>query len=112
MKPLTASEKEAVLQLAEYEVAKVAASKRCISEHTEKNQIKAVMAKLEVTTQIGLMKELFRLIYGIEFNLQDARQMWAVFFLALFLSTMAEIDLLTCRTIRVRRNEVEFYMAA
>ena len=38
------------------------------------------MAKLGVTTQIGLIKEFFRLIYGIEFNLQDARQMLAIFF--------------------------------
>lgn len=42
MIPLTASETDAVLYLAEHEVVKVAADKRCVSEHTEKNQIKSV----------------------------------------------------------------------
>ena len=55
MIPLTASETDAVLYLAEHEVVKIAADKRCVSEHTEKNQIKSAMAKLGVTTQIGLI---------------------------------------------------------
>lgn len=108
MIPLTASETDAVLYLAEHEVVKVAADKRCVSEHTEKNQIKSAMAKLGVTTQIGLIKEFFRLIYGVEFNLQDARQMLAIFFLSLFLSTCGNWDQVTCRARRIRgRYEYE-----
>lgn len=45
MIPLTASETDAVLYLAEHEVVKVAADKRCVSEHTEKNQIKSAMGQ-------------------------------------------------------------------
>lgn len=112
MIPLTASETDAVLYLAEHEVVKIAADKRCVSEHTEKNQIKSAMAKLGVTTQIGLIKEFFRLIYGVEFNLKDARQLMASCLLILFLSTLSGTEQLTCLVRRVRRNEVEFYMAA
>lgn len=46
MIPLTASETEAVLYLAEYEIVKIAADKRCVSEHTEKNQIKSAMGQI------------------------------------------------------------------
>ena len=112
MIPLTASETDAVLYLAEHEVVKVAADKRCVSEHTEKNQIKSAMAKLGVTTQIGLIKEFFRLIYGIEFNLQAARQMLAIFFLSLFLSTWGNWDQVACRARRIRgRFEYELMVA-
>ena len=111
MIPLTASESDAVLYLAEHEVVKVAADKRCVSEHTEKNQIKSAMAKLGVTTQIGLIKEFFRLIYGIEFNLQDARQVLAIFFLSLFLSTLGNLDQVGKRNRRIRRKgETELIM--
>lgn len=105
---LTASETDAVLYLAEHEVVKIAADKRCVSEHTEKNQIKSAMAKMGVTTQIGLIKEFFRLLYGIEFNLRDARQMLAIFFLSLFLSTLGNTDQITRRARRVRsRSKTE-----
>lgn len=109
---LTASETDAVLYLAEHEVVKIAADKRCVSEHTEKNQIKSAMAKLGVTTQIGLIKEFFRLLYGVEFNLRDARQMLAVFFLYLFLSTLGNTEQLARRARQVRiRVETELIAA-
>lgn len=108
MIPLTYSEKEAVLNLTEYEVVKIAADHRCVSEHTQKNQIKAAMAKLGVTTQIGLIKEFFRCLYGIEFNMMDARQMLAIFFLALYFSTLGNIDQMARRARRGRcRVETE-----
>lgn len=108
MIPLTASETDAVLYLAEHEVVKVAADSRCVSEHTEKNQIKSAMAKLGVTTQIGLIKEFFRLLYGVEFNLRDARQMLAIFFLSLFISTLYNTDQIVRRARRARsRTETE-----
>jgi DNA-binding CsgD family transcriptional regulator len=66
---LTYCEKEAVLYLAEYEVIKVAACRRNVSEHTQKNQVKAAMQKLGVCTQVGLIKEFFRLLYEIKFVL-------------------------------------------
>ena len=50
MSTLSVAEKQSVIHLAEYEVVKVAASKRYVSEHTEKNQIKSAMAKLGVST--------------------------------------------------------------
>lgn len=109
---LTASETDAVLYLAEHEVVKIAADKRCVSEHTEKNQIKSAMAKLGVTTQIGLIKEFFRLLYGVEFNLHDARQLLAVFFLSLFLSTLGNTDQVARRARKVRmRVETELIAA-
>lgn len=112
MIPLTASERDAVLYLAEHKVAKIAADKRCVSEHTEKNQIKSAMAKLGVTTQIGLIKEFFRLIYGVEFNFHDARQMLAIFFLSLFISTLGNTDQLARRARRVRgRTKTELIAA-
>lgn len=112
MIPLTASETDAVLYLAEHEVIKVAADKRCVSEHTEKNQIKSAMAKLGVSTQIGLIKEFFRLIYGVEFNLRDARQMLAIFFLSLFISTLNNTDQIARRARRIRsKTETELISA-
>lgn len=112
MIPLTYSEKEAVLHLAEYEVVKVAADRRCVSEHTQKNQIKAAMAKLGVTTQIGLIKEFFRCLYGIEFNLLDARQIIATCLLIIFLSTLGNMDQLARRARQVRiRVETELIAA-
>lgn len=111
MIPLTASETEAVLYLAEYEIVKNAADKRCVSEHTEKNQIKSAMAKLGVTTQIGLVKEFFRLLYGIEFNLMKAREIMAACLLVLFISTLGNTDQLLRRSRRTRRRvEYEFVL--
>lgn len=111
MIPLTASETEAVLYLAEYEIVKIAADKRCVSEHTEKNQIKSAMAKLGVTTQIGLVKEFFRLLYGIEFNLMKAREIMAACLLVLFISTLGNTDQLLRRSRRTRRRvEYEFVL--
>lgn len=111
MTPLTASETEAVLYLAEYEIVKIAADKRCVSEHTEKNQIKSAMAKLGVTTQIGLVKEFFRLLYGIEFNLMKAREIMAACLLVLFISTLGNTDQLLRRSRRTRRRvEYEFVL--
>lgn len=113
MIPLTASEKDAVLYLAEYEVVKIAADKRCVSEHTEKNQIKSAMSKLGVTTQIGLIKEFFRLIYGIEFNLHNVRQMLAIFFLSLFISTLGNTDQIARRARRIRgKSETEWIISS
>ena len=54
MNTLSVSEKQAVIHLAEYEVVKVAAGKRYVSEHTEKNQIKSAMAKRGELTQIKI----------------------------------------------------------
>lgn len=111
MIPLTASETEAVLYLVEYEIVKIAADKRCVSEHTEKNQIKSAMAKLGVTTQIGLVKEFFRLLYGIEFNLMKAREIMAACLLVLFISTLGNTDQLLRRSRRARRRvEYEFVL--
>lgn len=111
MIPLTASETEAVLYLAEYEIVKIAADKRCVSEHTEKNQIKSAMAKLGVTTQIGLVKEFFRLLYGIEFNLMKAREIMTACLLVLFISTLGNTDQLLRRSRRARRRvEYEFVL--
>lgn len=111
MIPLTASETEAVLYLAEYEIVKIAADKRCVSEHTEKNQIKSAMAKLGVTTQIGLVKEFFRLLYGIEFNLMKAREIMAACLLVLFICTLGNTDQLLRRSRRARRRiEYEFVL--
>lgn len=111
MIPLTASETEAVLYLAEYEIVKIAADRRCVSEHTEKNQIKSAMAKLGVTTQIGLVKEFFRLLYGIEFNLMKAREIMAACLLVLFISTLGNTDQLLRRSRRTRRRvEYEFVL--
>ena len=111
MIPLTASETEAVLYLAEYEIVKIAADKRCVSEHTEKNQIKSAMAKLGVTTQIGLVKEFFRLLYGIEFNLMKACEIMAACLLVLFISTLGNTDQLLRRSRRARRRvEYEFVL--
>lgn len=111
MIPLTASETEAVLYLAEYEIVKIAADKRCVSEHTEKNQIKSAMAKLGVTTQIGLVKEFFRILYGIEFNLMKAREIMAACLLVLFISTLGNTDQLLRRSKRTRRRvEYEFVL--
>lgn len=111
MIPLTASETEAVLYLAEYEIVKIAADRRCVSEHTEKNQIKSAMAKLGVTTQIGLVKEFFRLLYGIEFNLMKAREIMAACLLVLFISTLGNTDQLLRRSRRARRRiEYEFVL--
>ena len=104
MTPLTASETEAVLCLIEYEIVKIAADKRCVSEHTEKNQIKSAMSKLGVTTQIGLVKEFFRRLYGIEFNLMKAREIIAACLLLLFVSTLRNTDQLLRRSRRARRR--------
>ena len=54
MSTLSVSEKQAVIHFAEYEVVKVAAGKRYVSEHTEKNQIKSAMAKRGELTQIKI----------------------------------------------------------
>lgn len=107
MKSLTLSERDAILYLAEHEVVKIAAEKRCVSEHTEKNQIKSAMAKLGVTTQIGLIKEFFRLIYGVEFNLKDARQMIAMCLLVLFIYSLGSTDQLIRRGRRYRKFKIE-----
>ena len=107
MIPLTVSERDAVLYLAEHEVVKIAADKRCVSEHTEKNQIKSAMAKLGVTTQIGLIKEFFRLIYGIEVNRKDARRMIATCLLFLCITPIGNTDQMLRRPRRTRRSETE-----
>jgi hypothetical protein len=104
---LTRCEAEAVLFLTEYEVIKVAADMRCVSEHTQKNQIRAAMEKLGVCTQVGLIKEFFRLIYGVRFDMQDARQVIAACLLCLFVFSMGNVDAFVRRT-RARRPEVEF----
>ena len=54
MSTLSVSDKQAVIHFAEYEVVKVAAGKRYVSEHTEKNQIKSAMAKRGELTQIKI----------------------------------------------------------
>lgn len=104
MEALTFSEKEAVLHLIEYENAKLAAGARFVSDHTEKNQIKSAMSKLGVNTQIGLVKEFFRIIYGIEFNLMKAREIVAACLLVLFISTLGNTDQITRRVRRGRRR--------
>ncbi|MDR0385498.1 MAG: hypothetical protein LBH60_05425 [Prevotellaceae bacterium] len=105
--PLTYCEREAVLYLAEYEVIKVAAYKRKVSEHTQKNQIKSAMAKLGVCTQVGLIKEFFRLAYNIQFSIKDVRQMLAVFLLILAVISVGNTDTFARRA-RGRRNETEY----
>jgi DNA-binding CsgD family transcriptional regulator len=100
---LTRREAEAVLFLTEYEVIKVAADRRCVSEHTQKNQVRAAMEKLGVYTQVGLIKEFFHLIYGVRFDLRDARQMIAVGLLCLFIFSIGNVDLFVRRT-RARRE--------
>lgn len=109
MIPLTRSETEAVLMLTEHEVIKIAADKRCVSEHTEKNQIKAAMAKLGVTTQIGLMKEVFRRVYGVEYSFEEAKRILiSLCLLVLFLGNINHVDQAR-RGRRVRRRvETEF----
>jgi DNA-binding CsgD family transcriptional regulator len=104
---LTRRETEAVLFLTEYEVVKVAADRRCVSEHTQKNQIRSAMEKLGVCTQVGLIKEFFHLIYGVRFDLQDARQMTATCLLCLFIFSMGNVDSFVRRTTRSKRPEVE-----
>jgi predicted amino acid-binding ACT domain protein len=105
--PLTYCECEAVLHLAEYEVIKVAASKRNVSEHTQKNQIKSAMLKLGVCTQVGLIKEFFKLLYEVRFDIKDARQMLAIAMLALVMVSLSNINnVYTRRTVRGRRTEM------
>jgi DNA-binding CsgD family transcriptional regulator len=106
--PLTHCEREAVLYLTEYEVIKVAADKRNVSEHTQKNQVKSAMQKLGVCTQVGLIKEFFRLIYGARFDIRDARQMLAVFMLTLIMYSLSNTNNTYVRRIsRGRRSGIE-----
>jgi hypothetical protein len=107
--PLTYCETEAVLYLAEYEVIKVAAFKRNVSEHTQKNQIKAAMQKLGVGTQVGLIKEFFRLLYDVEFDMKNAKQMLAAFMLILVIVSIGNTDMYA-RRIRGRRIEYELHV--
>ncbi len=57
---LNRAEIAAVESLLECESVKIAAMKRGVSEHTQKNQIKSAMYKLDCCTQLGLMKEYLR----------------------------------------------------
>ena len=110
MNTLSVAERQAVILLAEYEVVKVAAGKRYVSEHTEKNQIKSAMAKMGVKTQIGLMKRLFKEIYGVEWNLEHAlRVAGTLLLLCLYVTTLGQTDQITRRSRRSGRgrNEVE-----
>lgn len=110
---LSKAEMEAVFNLVEYESNKIAADKRCVSEHTQKNQIKAAMAKLEVHTQIGLVKEFFNHLYKVKFDINDARQMLSTALLALFIYSISISNFDCSRTLRTRasrtsrtRNEI------
>lgn len=111
-KKLSKAEKEAIVGLIEWESNKVAADKRCVSEHTQKNQIKAAMAKLEVHTQIGLVKEFFAHVYKAKFDINDARQMLSTALLALFIYSISISNFDCSRTLRTRasrsrtRNEI------
>ena len=89
---LTPMEKEAVIALCDCESIKLAADYRCVSEHTQKNQIKSAMAKLEVRTQIGLIKEFFRLIHGVEIDLRNVRQVIAIFLLTIVLASLSHVN--------------------
>lgn len=89
---LTRMEKEAVIALYNYESIKIAADHRCVSEHTQKNQIKSAMAKLEVRTQIGLIKEFFRMVYGVEIDLRNVRQVIAIFLLTLVVASLSHVN--------------------
>jgi ABC-type taurine transport system ATPase subunit len=102
---LTRRETEAILYLTAYETIKIAADKRCVSEHTQKNQVRVAMDKLGVYTQVGLMKEFFHILYGVRFNLGDARQLIASCMLLLFISAMSHVDMFT-RRVRARRTDV------
>ena len=104
---LSAAENEAVLFLAEYETVKVAADRRCVSEHTQHNQIRAAMEKLDVHTQIGLIKEFFRLMYGVRYSLSDATRRTATALLLVFMVGMGNIDQIVRRRCRMRRTEIE-----
>lgn len=63
---ITKGETAAILYQIEYEVTKIAADKRCVSEHTQKNQIMSAMAKYGVNTQIGLVKEFMKYFYEVD----------------------------------------------
>lgn len=90
--PLTQAEYEAVAFQAEYEVAKIAADKRGVSFHTQKNQLKSAMAKLGVGTQIALLKEFFAHLYGIRYCLTETSRAISTCLLVLFLSTLGQTD--------------------
>jgi DNA-binding CsgD family transcriptional regulator len=101
---LTLRETEAVVYLTAYEAIKIAADKRCVSEHTQKNQIRSAMEKLGVNTQVGLIKEFFRLLYGVRFDLRDARQLMAMCLLVSFIGAISHVDAFA-RRMRARRTE-------
>jgi hypothetical protein len=105
---LTRCERDAVVFQIEYECTKVAADRRCVSEHTQKNQIKSAMTKLDANTQIGLIKAFFGMFYGVRFDIREARQMTAMFLLVLFLLSIRSVEQATRRARRGRRrNETE-----
>lgn len=108
---ITKCEVDAVLYLMDNEVIKVAADTRCVSEHTEKNQVKSAMQKLEVGTQIGLVKKLFKMIYGIDFNVEEAKRiLGSLCMLLIFTINIGNTDNFSRRFRRnTRRNEIECY---
>jgi DNA-binding NarL/FixJ family response regulator len=107
---LTRSEWRAVQFLVEHEVEKIAADKRHVSEHTQKNQVRAAMAKLGVYSQIGLVKEFYRIVYNVKFDIRDVRQMAAACLLALFMLTLGETDCFTRRIHGRRETQTEVYL--
>lgn len=50
------------------------------------------MAKLEVRTQIGLIKEFFRMVYGVEIDLRNVRQVIAIFLLTLVVASLSHVN--------------------
>jgi hypothetical protein len=111
---LTESEKEAVLYLFEYESVKIAADMRCVSLHTEKNQVKAAMQKLNVHTQGGLFKVVMQSVFGVRFNLMEhirkAEKALACALLGLFLVSINHNDAFVRRFRRsmVRKDDIEY----
>lgn len=104
---LTVCEIEAVMYLAEHEVIKIAACHRRVSEHTQKNQVRSAMAKLGVYTQIGLVKEFFRMFCGFRFDPKDVRRIMAAGLLCLFVVSIWHVDSFTRRTRYRKKGEIE-----
>jgi hypothetical protein len=104
---LTRCEIEAVMNLCEYEVIKVAACRRRVSEHTQKNQIRSAMEKLGVYTQIGLVKAFFRMFCGLQFDLQDVRRLTAACLLCLFIFSIGHVDAFARKARGRKMGEIE-----
>lgn len=104
MNALSICEAEAVRYQLEYESTKIAAARRCVSEHTQHNQIKAAMAKMGVHTQIGLLKEFYRHLYGIRYSLRDGTRRIAMALMLVFLIGLGNVNQVMRRARRVRRE--------